>query len=403
MIKIYNILIFLIISAPLFSQIKIDADFENGNVEVIEIIDSLNTIKLIPSLEDSLNTTRCWFYFKVYNYRTDIPLTIKINYDKSVQAPNNPVYSYNQKEWTKINAYQQADCKAVSDFFSGDTVFFATGFPYTYSDLNNYIINIFNNENVHISSLTKTRDSLNVPKILISENPDKKGKSVVWFIARQHAFEAHSNYVIEGFIDYLISDEKEARKLRKTCDIHIVPMMDVDNVFSGASGRMQIPIDFNRDWNDSIYWSAVKNVMQQIDESIVGNTYSVFFDVHSTYPGGTSQLYSYFDIYMNSLESDRMEKFWNYYQENANFKPIKLSGAEKTKGYVWADQFSGNRTCPDSTDYCFRTEEFSLTLECEWNKQPNGEQWTIESLKKAGEDIGYALSKYILEKDKTTE
>lgn len=403
MIKIYNIFVFLIFSFSAFSQIQIDADFENGNVEIVEIIDSSNTITIIPSLENEVNTTRCWFFFRVYNFDKSKPLTVNINYEKSVQSPNNPVYSYNQKDWTKVTAYQENMYKSFSGIFTEDTVFFATGFPYTYSDLNIYIESIKNKQNVDLSVLTVSESGLNVPKITISDKSQKTSKNVVWIIARQHAFEAHSNFVVEGIVNYLISPDKEFKKLKKSSDIHIVPMMDVDNVFLGASGRMQTPIDFNRDWNDTIHWNAVETVTEQIAQSIDENIYSMFFDIHSTYPGGSSQLYSYFDIYMKSPESDNMNQFWNFYQEKANFKPIKLSGTEKVKGYVWADQFSGNRTCPDSTEFCFRTQDFSLTLECEWNKRPDGEQWTIESLRKAGEDIGYAICKYLLEKEKLTD
>jgi hypothetical protein len=401
--KIILIYFILIYSLSVVSQIKIDSDFENGNVEIVEISDSLNTITILPSLENEANTTRCWFYFKIYNYNIYQPLTIKINYDKSVMAPNNPVYSYNQKDWIKITSYQQEGCKTITGFFSGDTIYFATGFPYTYSDLNTFLSKIENSKDVTISTLTLSENNNIVPKIFITDKSIVDCKYVIWIIARQHAFESQSNFILEGIINFLNSDDKEARKLRKICEIHIIPMMDVDNVIIGASGRMQNPVDFNRDWNVMPHWNAVKKTIAEINESIENKPYSIFFDIHSTYPGGISQLFSYFDIYMKSPESENMQKFWDLYQELADFRPIKLSGAEKTKGYIWADQYSGNRNCPDSTNSCFRTEDFSLTLECEWNKKPDGEQWTIEDLTKTGEHIANALCKYMLEKPKLTD
>lgn len=393
----------LFFSITLNAQIQIDADFENGNVEIIEIIDSTNTITFLPALENDSNTTRCWFYFKIYNYNKDKPLIINIKYDKSVQAPNFPVYSYDNKNWEKVRAYQNSGFKQVAEYFTEDTIFFATGFPYTFSDLKSFLKEIEYSEDIGFSTLTKTQNGVDIPKLLITDFEEESPKSVIWIITRQHTFESHSNYVLEGIINYLISENKEAKKFRKNNEVHIIPMMDIDNVILGASGRMQTPIDFNRDWNPAPQWEIIEKTISEIYKSTENKEYSMFFDIHSTYPGGNYQLFSYFDIYMKSPESENMNHFWDLYTENAKIRPIKLSGAEKAKGYVWADQYNGNRICPDSTETCFRTNEFSLTLECEWNKRPDGEQWTIENITQTGEFIGEAICRYMNEKVKNTD
>jgi len=401
--KTFLMVIYIFLSQIVLSQIQIDADFENGNVEVLSIVDSTNTITIIPSLETAENTTRCWFYFRVYNFDLSKELTINIDYINSVMAPINPVYSYDKIIWTKIPAFENMGVKQISTIFLQDTVYFATGFPYTYSDLNNYISKIKDSKCLKLSVLTKSENGNNVPKLTITNQSVESPKQIIWIIARQHAFETHSNYIVEGMIDYFLTKSKEMERLNKICEIHIVPMIDVDNVIIGASGRMQTPVDFNRDWNIKSHWNAVNELKKVIPQSIENNNYSMFWDIHSTYPGGTTQLYSYFDIYMNTKESENLNNFWDIYQDIAKIKPIRLNGLESEKGYKWADQYNGTKLSTDSASTYLRATDFSTTLECEWNLRPDGVQWTIENIKNEGKNIGESICKYILEKDKLTK
>jgi len=401
--KIFFIIIYIFLSQYLYSQIKVDADFENGNVEIIQIDDYDNIITIYPSLETKENTTRCWFYFKVFDFDKTKNLIINIKYVSIVIAPNYPVFSYDKINWTKLKTKEVNGFKQISSIFTQDTVYFATGFPYTYTQLNNYISTIKEKKNIEISTLTKSEKNNDVPKLTITKKSVKSEKQIIWIIARQHAFETNSNYFIEGMIDYFLTINKDNKKLNRICEINIIPMVDVDNVIIGASGRMQNPVDFNRDWNLASHWNVINELKKQIYESVQNNTYSMFWDIHSTYPGGGTQLYSYFDIYVKSPESDNMKKLWDIYEKISNIRPIKLSDKIEDKGYKWADQYNGNRDCEVITENCFKTEDFSLTLECEWNLRPDGEQWTIENIKQEGFNVGKSICKYILEKQNLIE
>ncbi len=377
-----------------FSQIKVDADFEGGNIDVLSIVDSTNTIVVMPALQTSTNTTKCWFYFKVFDFNKEKELNIDIKYDYRVMAPENPVYSYDKENWTKIKSKSNNRKKTISSIFTEDTVYFATGFPYVYSDVLNYTNKIASNKNVDTTTLVQSEGGRRVPKIIVA---DGDNKDLVWVIARQHAFESMSNFMIEGFVDYIISEDSLAREFRKKATLHIVPMMDVDNVAIGASGRMQKPIDFNRDWNPESHWKAVKEVKSQIEQTQNTNDYRVFIDVHSTFPGATYPVFCYFNMYKGTDRQKNIDRYWDIYEQYANIRPTKLSETKFKQGNIIADEYSSGLDCEKNGIPCYSSIEFSFTHECDWNTRTDGKPWTEKSLCQMGYDMGKALCKYITE------
>lgn len=376
-----------------FSQIKVEADFEGGNVEVLSIADSTNTITIMPALNTDKNTTRCWFYFKVYDFDKEKPLNVEIRYVNKVMAPEYPVFSYDKKTWTKIKASYVYPKKIISKKFEQDTVYFATGFPYVYSDVLSYTEKIKDNKNVKIETLCKSEGGRKVPKYTIGEG---KNKDLVWIIARQHAFESMSNFVVEGFVNYMISDDSLAVEFRKKSNLHIVPMMDVDNVAIGASGRMQYPKDFNRDWNPESNWKAVKEVKKQIDETSKKNKYRVFIDIHSTFPGATYPIFCYFNMYSGLENYKNLTTYWDYYQEFAKIRPSELCETKFNKGSILADEYNSNIEPEKNGIPRFEDIEISFTHECDWNNRPDGKPWTMENLREMGRDMAKATCLYIL-------
>jgi murein tripeptide amidase MpaA len=59
------------------------------------------------------------------------------------------------------------------------------------------------------------------------------GKRVIVISARVHSGESNSSYVMQGFLDFLLSDSKKAAQLRKTFIFKIVPMLNPDGVIYG--------------------------------------------------------------------------------------------------------------------------------------------------------------------------
>ena len=67
---------------------------------------------------------------------------------------------------------------------------------------------------------------------------------------RAHPGESNGSYMMEGFINFLCGDSREARVLRSCCIFKIVPMLNPDGVClgnhrTGISGK-----DFNREYHN---------------------------------------------------------------------------------------------------------------------------------------------------------
>ena len=72
---------------------------------------------------------------------------------------------------------------------------------------------------------------------------------VVVVIARTHAGETVSSWVMHHFIQFLISDEPEAVALRDSFIFKIFPMVNPDGVVFGHYRTNLAGKDLNRKWN----------------------------------------------------------------------------------------------------------------------------------------------------------
>jgi murein tripeptide amidase MpaA len=84
-------------------------------------------------------------------------------------------------------------------------------------------------------------------KLIIGRN-GPKGKKVVWIIARQHPGEVTSSFMIEGMINYLVSDHRGAEYLKDNVVFKIIPMINPDGVIHGNSRCELVGTDPNRRW-----------------------------------------------------------------------------------------------------------------------------------------------------------
>ncbi|MBI2300437.1 MAG: hypothetical protein HYU66_16100 [Armatimonadetes bacterium] len=76
---------------------------------------------------------------------------------------------------------------------------------------------------------------------------DDSAPHAVWLMARQHAWETHTNWCLEGALRWLASPAAEA--LRRRCVFKILPLMDPDGVVHGKTRFNTHGYDLNRHWN----------------------------------------------------------------------------------------------------------------------------------------------------------
>ena len=69
--------------------------------------------------------------------------------------------------------------------------------------------------------------------IRITHKTFEKEKPILFIIGRQHPGETHSNFIIHGLINFLISRDPLAYKLRESFEFVIVPIANPDGCIVG--------------------------------------------------------------------------------------------------------------------------------------------------------------------------
>ncbi|XP_059844075.1 cytosolic carboxypeptidase 3-like [Hypanus sabinus] len=290
-----------------------EARFECGNLQkVVKVGERDYNLTLHTDLYTARHTQ--WFYFQVQNTRKAVPYRFTIvNLTKSSSLYNRGMKPllYSSKDasegrlgWRRVGThirYYRSTCRGEGrQFYSltwtfqfphdSDTCYFAHCYPYSYSDLQDYLLDVATDPVK--SSYCKTRvlcRSLagNMVYLLTvtnpSENPEAAArKKAVVLTARVHPGESNSSWVMKGFLDHLLGESADAHLLRDTFLFKIVPMLNPDGVIVGnyrcsLSGR-----DLNRRYRSLLkeryppVWYTQKLVKRLVEERVV----LIYCDLH---------------------------------------------------------------------------------------------------------------------------
>jgi hypothetical protein len=211
----------------------------------------------------------------------------------------------------------------------------------------------------------------------------------VWIQARQHAWEAGSSWVAQGLIQWLVSDDDRARRLRRVATIVIVPVMDVDNVEIGAGGKNEEPHDHNRDWTDEPHHPAVAAAQRQIKQMNDRGEFDVFLDLHN--PGATS-VRPFFYLAPRAVLTERGARNLEHFLAAAQ---AELTGKLPFKGEVQeSDEKYDKRWQAISKNWVIlhtAGHVVALTLETPWNTPHS----TTGGYACVGQNVGLAVERYL--------
>jgi cytosolic carboxypeptidase protein 2/3 len=85
-------------------------------------------------------------------------------------------------------------------------------------------------------------------------------------MALQHAGEDAGGYLVEGLINYLISEDPGAQEAREKFIFHIIPMMNPDGMVNGITRYNTAMEDLNNIWlNDERAQPEVTGVKNWVD------------------------------------------------------------------------------------------------------------------------------------------
>lgn len=347
--KIFITIAFISVINYSYSQINFKKDFENGNGKLISYDKQKNTI-IFKAENDSVNTENVWFYFNVAGYRTDTILTFKEIFHKDIETPNNPVYSHDNKNFFHSFSYKHDTISTFFIKYPSENIFVASGLPYTDSDFKKFLGSINNNKYLKTDTLNNGATLLT-----ISDFSKNNNKQLIWVIARQHAFESISSIATQGFINYLLNGDYDKQILKKYI-FKIVPITDINSVEKGMSGRMQLPRDFNRDWNNP-QTETIKQIENEIKNSAENNNYKYFIDFHGTFPGGLGTNDTEFClVHQNKRQRNNLEYFVNKLINN------------RMDSDIFIDFGINNNAMTADTwhDRNFPEIEFATTVELNW-------------------------------------
>jgi len=126
--------------------------------------------------------------------------------------------------------------------YDNDTVSFAFSEPYTYTQLQRFLTSI--KHNCEHKVLCNTISGLKCDLLTITNDEKDDNKRSIVLTARVHPGETVSSWMMEGLIEYLISERGEY--IREECIVNVVPMINPDGVMQGNYRCSLSGCDLNR-------------------------------------------------------------------------------------------------------------------------------------------------------------
>ncbi|KAI5645151.1 zinc carboxypeptidase domain-containing protein [Phthorimaea operculella] len=268
-------------------ELRFESRFESGNLaKAIRITSAYYELHLRTDLYT--NRHMQWFYFRVTNTKKQTMYRFSIvNLSKAESLYNEGMRPllYSTKDaqlhsigWRRCGdniAYYKNDstCEEEEQFpsytltfniefpHSDDVVYIAHCYPYTYSDLQEYLSRLqshpIKSTYSKLRLLCRTLAGNNVYYLTVTAPPNpnelepRKKKAVV-ITARVHPGETPSSWMMKGFLDYLTGDSSQARELREKFIFKLVPMLNPDGVIVGNNRCSLTGKDLNRQYRTVI-------------------------------------------------------------------------------------------------------------------------------------------------------
>lgn len=239
-----------------YAQIKSrnESRFESGNIATVKHTGKYKiSMSLRSDNDDALpKFWRQWWYVSLDELGTkkisSIELTGAGQWNRYL-----PVYSYDNKNWQQ---FQQSEISRpdkltlrIMKKFSQSTVWLARYHPYTYSDLQAYGETVKKSKYVKAASLGDSSEGREIPVWSVSNfavNDARKSRVVIH--ARTHPGELASNFMLEGLIDFLLSRDPLAVKMRNNLIFEIVPMLNPDGVVAGNNRVTTYGVNLEGKW-----------------------------------------------------------------------------------------------------------------------------------------------------------
>ncbi len=270
----------------------IHADFPSGNISVLARLDDQGAAWSLAIRSDNDSTSfpanwRTWWYFRIDNARTDVDTQLNIGahgwfYDYL------PIYSYDQENWVHFAPTEvrlNGTVLEITKRFTAPTVWVARFFPYTHADLAKYLDSIDGHPALTRTQLGLSSQNRSIEMLTItSPAPPSLTKQRIWMHARTHPGETGPSYLLEGLIDFLLSDDPDAITARQHFIFNLVPMHNPDGVEVGnyrtTPGGSNLEVGWLRQAGDP--WQLQSNAPHEVQ--LLRDTIAGFYQGANTIP-----------------------------------------------------------------------------------------------------------------------
>ena len=297
-------------------MIEIDAGFPGGSVMVEDVDEARGRIRFAPGHHPGRGW-QAWYYFRV---RGLDPATAPVRLELARHDwkwLSRAHFSLDDRSWAQTepgqatDGYMRYEVEAASN-----ELWFAWGVPYLPRHADQLARDALE-EGPPVQSFELCRSTEGRPvqglRLGATGSDEPLG---IWVQARQHAWEASASWVCDELVRWLLSTDPRARRVRSLAEIHVVPIMDVDNVVRGAGGKGEDPRDHARDWDAAPHWPAVAAVQGRIRALASEGRFDVFLDIHG--PGREAPFFFTRPREMlPPVAAERLERF----QRVANVRP----------------------------------------------------------------------------------
>ncbi|XP_033172183.1 cytosolic carboxypeptidase Nna1 isoform X6 [Drosophila mauritiana] len=306
-----------------YDGLEFESRFESGNLaKAVQITPTYYELYLRPDLYTS--RSKQWFYFRVRRtrrkmlYRFSIVNLVKSDslYNDGMQPVMYSTLGAKEKSegWRRCGdniCYYRNDDESASNSANeddednstytltftiefehdDDTVFFAHSYPYTYSDLQDYLMEIqrhpVKSKFCKLRLLCRTLAGNNVYYLTVTapssnEENMRRKKSIV-VSARVHPSETPASWMMKGLMDFITGDTTVAKRLRHKFIFKLVPMLNPDGVIVGNTRNSLTGKDLNRQYRTVIretypsIWYTKAMIRRLIEECGV----AMYCDMHA--------------------------------------------------------------------------------------------------------------------------
>jgi len=372
------------------AKVEVKSDFPGGSVVVDALDEKARTLRFRPKNYKNKGWA-CWWFFKVSGLKPGEVWKLALQ-GSGFAVPKRASVSSDGKTWKhsppgkRSGKFHTYEIKVPAE-----TTWFAWGPTFVLADAKRLVENTVKAKvGAKAYILCKSREGQEVPALRWEPKGNDK-QPALWIQARQHAWEAGSSWVCQGLVEWLASEDEAAVKLRQTARIHVVPIMDVDNVERGAGGKNQIPHDHNRDWSDQPRYPEVAAAQDWIKRLNKEGTFALFLDLHNPGPGdGKPFFFGSPDSHLNPKRKENQKRFHEHCLKTLGKHPLGISEKVRVTGAgyhpLWR-RISKNWVAENTG-----SNSVNLTLETIWNSPHS----TQDGYLRYGAALGQAIASYLI-------